>query len=53
MIARFSKTPNRDQPSGVGFADVEATLKDMAKTGYVGITNDPATGIVLYDFKEL
>lgn len=39
--------------TGAGFTEIETILKDMAKTGYVGITNDPATGIVLYDFKEL
>ncbi|MDX2212622.1 MAG: TM2 domain-containing protein [Oculatellaceae cyanobacterium bins.114] len=36
-----------------GFAEVEATLKDMVKTGYVTVCNDPDTGIVLYDFVEL
>lgn len=35
------------------FAEVEATLLHMVKTGYVEITNDPETGVVLYEFKEL
>lgn len=39
--------------TGADFAAVEAVLNDMLKSGYVGITNDPETGIVLYDFKEL
>ncbi|MBD2463820.1 TM2 domain-containing protein [Oscillatoria sp. FACHB-1407] len=36
-----------------GFAEVEATLQAMVKTGYVTVCNDPATGIVVYDFVEL
>jgi TM2 domain-containing membrane protein YozV len=39
--------------TGVGFAEVEAALREMVKTGYVGIDNDPVTGVVTYDFKEL
>jgi TM2 domain-containing membrane protein YozV len=39
--------------TGAGFKDVEATLLGMVKTGYADITNDPATGVVLYEFKEL
>ncbi len=39
--------------TGASFAQVEATLMGMVKTGYVEITNDPETGIVTYDFKEL
>lgn len=39
--------------TGASFAAVEATLKEMLKTGYVSVSNDPVTGIVLYDFHEL
>ena len=39
--------------TGVGFAEVEAALREMVKTGYVSIDNDPVTGVVTYDFKEL
>jgi TM2 domain-containing membrane protein YozV len=35
------------------FAEVEATLQAMVKTGYVAIENHPETGVVLYDFVEL
>ncbi|MGJ3252514.1 MAG: hypothetical protein ACFE0J_15515 [Elainellaceae cyanobacterium] len=36
-----------------GFAEVEQTLKDMVKSGYVTSHNDPNTGVVMYDFLEL
>ncbi|HEY9648106.1 MAG TPA: NINE protein [Chroococcidiopsis sp.] len=36
-----------------GFEEVEATLKAMVKTGYVAVSNDPNTGVVVYDFVEL
>ncbi|MGJ3248513.1 MAG: TM2 domain-containing protein [Elainellaceae cyanobacterium] len=36
-----------------GFAEVEQTLKDMIKSGYVTAHNDPNTGVVMYDFLEL
>ena len=39
--------------TGMGFAEVEALLQDMVRTGYVGIDNDPVTGVITYDFKEL
>lgn len=39
--------------TGRSFADVEATLKDLVKTGYVDIGNDPESGVVMYEFKEL
>ncbi|OCR00376.1 hypothetical protein BCD67_12740 [Oscillatoriales cyanobacterium USR001] len=39
--------------TGATFAEVEATLRELLKTGYVSIDNDPATGIVIYDFHEL
>jgi len=36
-----------------GFAEVEATLKELLRTGYVEIGNDPETGAVVYEFREL
>lgn len=39
--------------TGVGFAEVESTLKEMVKSGYVHVDNDPKTGVVIYDFVEL
>lgn len=39
--------------TGASFAQVEATLKEMVKSGYVGVDNDPDTGIVVYNFLEL
>lgn len=39
--------------TGAGFAEVEATLKEMLKSGYVRIDNDPITGAVTYHFHEL
>ncbi|BAY09054.1 TM2 domain-containing protein [Calothrix sp. NIES-2098] len=39
--------------TGVGFAEVEASLKEMFKSGYVRIDNDPITGAVTYHFHEL
>jgi TM2 domain-containing membrane protein YozV len=39
--------------TGATFAEVEATLQELLKTGYVSIDNDPATGVVIYDFHEL
>ncbi|WP_066382422.1 MULTISPECIES: TM2 domain-containing protein [unclassified Anabaena] len=39
--------------TGVGFAEVEAVLKEMLKSGYVKIDNDPITGAVTYHFHEL
>jgi TM2 domain-containing membrane protein YozV len=38
---------------GVGFAEVEAALKQMLKSGYVSVDNDPETGVVTYYFHEL
>ncbi|WP_009632882.1 TM2 domain-containing protein [Synechocystis sp. PCC 7509] len=35
------------------FAEVEATLREMLKTGYVAIDNHPDTGVVIYHFLEL
>ncbi|NDJ16558.1 NINE protein [Myxacorys almedinensis] len=39
--------------TGIGFADIEALLSDMLKSGYVEVSNDPDTGVILYEFKEL
>jgi TM2 domain-containing membrane protein YozV len=39
--------------TGLGFEETEALLKDMVKKGYVGITNHPDTGVVIYHFDEL
>ena len=39
--------------TGAGFAEVEATLKEMLKSGYVRIDNNPITGAVTYYFDEL
>jgi TM2 domain-containing membrane protein YozV len=39
--------------TGLSFEEVEATLKEMVKSGYVAATNDPHTGVVTYDFIEL
>ena len=38
---------------GISFAEAEAVLKGMLSTGYVDITNDLETGVILYDFREL
>ncbi len=35
------------------FAEVEATLREMLKTGYVVIDNHPDSGVVVYHFLEL
>ncbi|MGK7921270.1 MAG: NINE protein [Trichodesmium sp.] len=39
--------------TGATFEEVEETLKEMLKTGYVSIDNHPDTGVVIYDFHEL
>ena len=39
--------------TGASFAAVEVTLKEMVKSGYVGVDNHPDTGIVIYHFLEL
>ena len=39
--------------TGVGFAEVELTLQEMVKTGYVDVCNDLDSGIVVYEFREL
>jgi TM2 domain-containing membrane protein YozV len=39
--------------TGLSFRQIEILLKEMLKSGYVEIGNDPETGIVLYEFKEL
>lgn len=39
--------------TGLSFQQVEVMLTEMLKSGYVELMNDPETGIVLYEFKEL
>ncbi|BAZ02136.1 TM2 domain-containing protein [Tolypothrix tenuis PCC 7101] len=39
--------------TGANFAEVEAALKEIFKSGYVKIDNDPMTGAVTYHFHEL
>lgn len=39
--------------TGKTFELVEAELDAMAKSGYVGISNDPDTGMVIYTFGQL
>ena len=39
--------------TGYSFSDVESTLRDMAKTGYIATHNDPVSGTVMFDFIEL
>jgi hypothetical protein len=39
--------------TGASFADVEAVMKDMLKSGYVNVMNDPDTGVIVYHFHEL
>ncbi|MEC4819972.1 MAG: TM2 domain-containing protein [Scytonema sp. PMC 1069.18] len=39
--------------TGANFSEVENSLKEMMKSGYVRIDNDPETGAVTYHFHEL
>ena len=39
--------------TGMGFAEVELTLKEMVKTGYVDVGIDLDSGVILYEFREL
>ncbi|BAZ27853.1 TM2 domain-containing protein [Cylindrospermum sp. NIES-4074] len=39
--------------TGASFAEVEAVLKEMCKSGYVKMDNDTVTGAVTYHFHEL
>ncbi len=39
--------------TGVPFAEVERVLQHMVKSSYVYMDNDPATGVIVYVFKEL
>ncbi|HIK07307.1 MAG TPA: TM2 domain-containing protein [Trichormus sp. M33_DOE_039] len=39
--------------TGASFAEVETALKEMFKSGYVKIDNDPVSGAVTYYFHEL
>jgi TM2 domain-containing membrane protein YozV len=39
--------------TGANFADVEAAMREMVRSGYVSVMNHPETGVVLYHFHEL
>ena len=39
--------------TGASFAEVEAVMKEMLKSGYVNVMNDPDTGVIVYHFHEL
>ena len=39
--------------TGITFEQVETTLKQMVKKGYVMVDNHPTSGVVIYDFLEL
>ncbi len=39
--------------TGANFADVEAAMQEMVRSGYVSVMNHPETGVVLYHFHEL
>lgn len=39
--------------TGANFAEVEAAMQEMLKSGYVSVINHPETGVVLYHFHEL
>jgi TM2 domain-containing membrane protein YozV len=39
--------------TGADFTEVEATLKEMVRTGYVDVGNDPDSGVIFYEFREL
>jgi DNA-binding IclR family transcriptional regulator len=39
--------------TGMSFTEVETTLKEMVKAGYVSVDNHPETGVILYKFLEL
>lgn len=39
--------------TGASFVEVEATLKEMFRSGYVRLDNHPITGVVIYEFLEL
>lgn len=39
--------------TGKTFEEVERALDDMVKSGYVDVTNDDSTGVVVYNFGQL
>ena len=39
--------------TGVLFGEVERVLQSMVKSNYVYMDNDPATGVIMYVFKEI
>ncbi|NET03043.1 MAG: NINE protein [Sphaerospermopsis sp. SIO1G1] len=62
MLKLLEAAANRDgfltvtqgvMATGASFTEVETVLKDMLKSGYVKMDNDPVTGAVTYHFHEL
>jgi len=39
--------------TGIVFGEVERVLQSMVKSNYVYMDNDPATGVIVYVFKEI
>lgn len=39
--------------TGYSFSEVESTLREMVKTGYIVAHNDPVSGVLVFDFIEL
>lgn len=39
--------------TGKSFEDIERALDDMVRSGYVDVTNDENTGVVVYNFGQL
>jgi hypothetical protein len=39
--------------TGASFQAVEAQLKEMLQAGYADVTNDPISGVVVYELREL
>jgi TM2 domain-containing membrane protein YozV len=39
--------------TGKSFEDIERALDEMVKSGYVDVTNDENTGVVVYNFGQL
>jgi TM2 domain-containing membrane protein YozV len=39
--------------TNMSFSEIEGALMQLVKAGYVGMDNDPITGVVVYDFLEL
>jgi len=41
------------EATGLSFAEVEETLRDMVASGYVDVDNAPESGVVIYRFLEI